>query len=301
MSWVKLDDGFAENTKIADLSDGAFRLHVKALCRCARAENDGKFSAKVASEMGSSKRIGELVDSGLWRIIPEGYEIKDYLHYNPSRAQLEAKRQATRERLKRYRNDDGEPAGNAVPDEHDSNTNAECNAVTTPSPLPLLDLSSGISDLSKPDPDQPDRSRSTREGGGRRRKSLVGLPDGFAFSAKHAAQAKSKGWPEWWVRNRVDRFCDLAKAKDWRYAEWDRAFYNFLASEIDWKRGPEDLAHLAPKQNGAAAVEESKRRYAERVEAERAAQRARDAAECDQLGLATVGDMKTILGAIGNG
>lgn len=49
------------------------------------------------------------------------------------------------------------------------------------------------------------------------------------------------------------------------------------------------------------AAEESKRRYAERVEADRAAQRARDAAECDQLGLAVVGDVKTILGAIGNG
>jgi hypothetical protein len=103
--WLKIDDGFAEDERVLGLSDKAFRLHVAALCACARNLTDGVLSlervrALKALTGAKDRDVAELAASGLW----EGsgpWSIRKYLEYNPSKADAEAKREAQRQGGKR--------------------------------------------------------------------------------------------------------------------------------------------------------------------------------------------------------
>lgn len=100
MSWLKIDDHFAENRKVAKLSDRAFRLHLIALCYCARNLTDGYLDKKATNvvcailDRPSPRRyIKELVEQRLWRDWEEGhgYQLNDYLEYNPDAETVRAR------------------------------------------------------------------------------------------------------------------------------------------------------------------------------------------------------------------
>lgn len=108
MAWLKLDDGFVEHERIDPLSDKAFRLHVTALCLCARKLTDGRITDKDAKVIlvragASNRHISELLDLGLWRNGGEGYEIRDYLDYNPSAEKVREERRRAAERMRNMR------------------------------------------------------------------------------------------------------------------------------------------------------------------------------------------------------
>lgn len=98
MSWIKLDDGFNEHPKIADLSDRAFRVHVAALCYCGRNLTDGRIPQAVVRtiSLGRRQAVSELTAAGLWHENGTGYLINDYLDYNPSKAEVEEERERKR-------------------------------------------------------------------------------------------------------------------------------------------------------------------------------------------------------------
>lgn len=91
MAWLKIDDGFIENDKIAPLRDRTFRVHLAGLCYCARNLTDGHVSTKAAKvltailEFPVRRYLPELVDADLWRPdeSDDGHWINDYLIYNP--------------------------------------------------------------------------------------------------------------------------------------------------------------------------------------------------------------------------
>lgn len=106
MTWLKVDDGFTDHPKIEALSDQAFRLHVAGLCFCARTLSDGKVPEDRVRRLlpkVTKRMVTELVDGGLWLPIQAGFEIKDYLAYNPSRAEVEKQRTERAERQKKWR------------------------------------------------------------------------------------------------------------------------------------------------------------------------------------------------------
>jgi hypothetical protein len=109
VSWLKIDDGFGEHEKIIDLSDRSFRLHVVALCYCARNLTDGRLRkrqvAAVCAITGATRRnLVELVSAGLWdEYGKDGYRINDYLDYNPPSAEVKQKREEAKERMRRRR------------------------------------------------------------------------------------------------------------------------------------------------------------------------------------------------------
>lgn len=165
MTWVKLDDQFDENLKVLGLSDSGFRLYVTLLCYCARKETDGRFSLAIAKSFGSPRSIKELVSAGLWLEAGVGLEVKDYLSYNPSHAQLEAERARVRGRVGLHRG---------------RKSNTGCNGVTpaggtsggSDGPGSRLQAGldpSGISDSvpSQSDPDPAVSFRRRREPGAR--------------------------------------------------------------------------------------------------------------------------------------
>jgi hypothetical protein len=96
MAYLQIDDGFADHPKIDDLSDAAFRAHVRALCHCAKHLTDGTFPKTAGERFARPKVRKELLTSGLWVEVPGGYEIHDYLDWNDSREKVLARRESKR-------------------------------------------------------------------------------------------------------------------------------------------------------------------------------------------------------------
>ncbi len=92
MPWVRFDDQFPIHRRVAGLSDGAFRLHVAAIFWCARNLTDGFVSAGDVVNVGGSRRpyrlVDELVGAGAWHVADGGWQIHDYLEYQPSRTKV---------------------------------------------------------------------------------------------------------------------------------------------------------------------------------------------------------------------
>lgn len=132
MTWVRLDDGFANHPKFRGLSDAAFRLHLSALGDCALHLTDGRIGSRNPESLPRAPQgrklkatIDELVSSGLWEPHPDGgWQIHDYLEYQPSRAKVLADREASADRVSNFR------ARKAA------ERNATRNAVTHPSVTP---------------------------------------------------------------------------------------------------------------------------------------------------------------------
>lgn len=103
MTYLLMDDGFDDHPKVGVLSDKAFRLHVSVMCRCCRYLTDGLVTRGLLASVryGSNAAvIRELVEARLWEEDPEGYRVHDFLDRNPSAADVLAKREAARERMR---------------------------------------------------------------------------------------------------------------------------------------------------------------------------------------------------------
>lgn len=106
MPYLNLDDGFAEHPKIMGLSDGAFRLHVAALCYCARRMTDGDIpreAARTLSATAKPRHILELEASSLWITSATGWQVHDFLDWNRSRNEIEERREKDREKKRNQR------------------------------------------------------------------------------------------------------------------------------------------------------------------------------------------------------
>lgn len=111
MTWVKLDDHFPEDDVVSELTHASFRLHVIALCYCARNLTDGildKRAIRVCTSIlttgRANRNVDELVRVGLWKRHESGdFEIKNYLEFNPSKEQVDAQRERNANRQSRHR------------------------------------------------------------------------------------------------------------------------------------------------------------------------------------------------------
>jgi hypothetical protein len=84
MTWTRLADDFYDHPKIVALSDRAFRAYVIGLCYSSRHLTDGVVPGNLVPPRASA----ELVEGGLWEKVPKGFEIHDYLVFNPSKASV---------------------------------------------------------------------------------------------------------------------------------------------------------------------------------------------------------------------
>jgi hypothetical protein len=92
MSWVRIDDGFADHPKVARAGPLALAAHVRGLCYAARQLTNGYIPMAVADAICVELRALDrrvvpawLVRHKLWHRAPGGYRIHDYLAYNPHR------------------------------------------------------------------------------------------------------------------------------------------------------------------------------------------------------------------------
>lgn len=159
MAWVRIDDSFAQHPKLAKAGPLAMAMQIAALCYCNRNLTDGFVPRAIArtlldwevvessgrvctlaytsgmagNDVTSEWVIGILVESGMWIERANGYQIHDYLEYQPSASEVKEQREKTKTRVNQWRNN--KRRENDAPE-----SNSHCNAVTngsvTPAPVP---------------------------------------------------------------------------------------------------------------------------------------------------------------------
>ena len=105
MAWFKLDDSTYDHPKIVQLSDGAFRLWIKAGIYSARHLTDGMVTPATLRVLQARQRhCDELWSAGLWEPVTDGgYRIHDWHDYQPTREDVMRKRELARQRIARWR------------------------------------------------------------------------------------------------------------------------------------------------------------------------------------------------------
>lgn len=82
MSWLRIDDGFANHPKIAKLTDREFRVWLRTLCYCARYQDPSVDDATLAEVKGLEvAKIARFAEIGLLDSIGEAYEVHDWQTY----------------------------------------------------------------------------------------------------------------------------------------------------------------------------------------------------------------------------
>jgi len=111
MTWARLDDQFYNHPKVAKLGDmllPAVGLHALALCYCNAYLTDGfipkdqipRLTGDVTLLLPGGTPwvlVNDLLDAGLWEKAEGGYQIHDFLDYNPSRVEVLKEREARHE------------------------------------------------------------------------------------------------------------------------------------------------------------------------------------------------------------
>ncbi len=99
MAWVKLDDQFFFNHKVLRAGRDARDLYLAALAYCNAQLTDGYVASEtlpllgvmagVANPEQSAKQLAsKLVEVCLWETNGNGYQVHDYLEYNPSKEKV---------------------------------------------------------------------------------------------------------------------------------------------------------------------------------------------------------------------
>lgn len=124
MTWFKVDDGFYDHPKAQALEDGpcpfeALTLWLKAGSWSARYLTDGVVPKGQVKRFGvKPKAADELVRVGLWVRNGDDFAFHQWAEHQPTRADVEGRRRATADRVKKHRN--------AL---HDDTSNGACNAL----------------------------------------------------------------------------------------------------------------------------------------------------------------------------
>lgn len=122
MAWFKVDDGFWSHPKTADLSDAATALWLRAGTWSAQHLTDGRVPYSALRFFRARRRsAAELVDAGLWSDAGDAFVFHSWADYQPSKSQVEAKREATRNRVNTWRDKQRNAVTGAL---HSDNSNA---------------------------------------------------------------------------------------------------------------------------------------------------------------------------------
>jgi len=136
MAWVKIDDQFSDHPKVIEAGPLASWLYVCGLTYCGRYLTDGwipKGQLRKLADVDNAQELADkLVAVGLWDVVDGGYNVHDFLIYNPSGKQVKAKRDANARRQadwrEHHRGNNGTYSNAA--------SNAVTNAVVTTAPSP---------------------------------------------------------------------------------------------------------------------------------------------------------------------
>lgn len=126
MPWVKLSDAMDLHPKVAQAGPLGLALQVAALCHCNRFLTDGFVARSVVPKLlvfdglaftkdddpGSQvvgwrvswpEVVDALVEAGVWEEVEGGWQVHDFLDYQPSKTSVLTEREAARERVAKAR------------------------------------------------------------------------------------------------------------------------------------------------------------------------------------------------------
>lgn len=199
MPWFKVDDGFAFHPKTIQCTNAALGLWVRAGSWCADNSTDGQLPRHMIGTLSAQRRDADsLVRAGLWVEEEGGYRFKDWEHYQPSKAQVDAERAAARKRQADYR----ERKRNGV-------THAVSNAVTSGAP-------------SRPVPSHKTEGGATR---------ATRLPDTWKPTPEHETRAKEAGVD---IDRETVKFRTHAEDKGRTSKSWNAAFTQWLIKAAEY-------------------------------------------------------------------
>jgi len=103
MTWIKIDDGFADHPKVLKVGVNGIALQIRALCYCSRQLTDGVIPMDVLALLCTGIKdcervVKAMVDAKIWKEIDGGYLVHDFLAYNPSRADTKKRRDMANKR-----------------------------------------------------------------------------------------------------------------------------------------------------------------------------------------------------------
>jgi hypothetical protein len=220
MAWFKVDDKLHSHKKIVRAGD-AMALWVIAGSWCADQLTDGFVPDYMAARLvpGGADMADRLVDAGLW--VPdvcdgdEGFRFKDWDEYQPTRDDVEARRERDRKRKTKQPRDDSGQYTEGVRED-----SARSPDGFTPSPT-------------RPDPSRTQPDPKEQEQGARKRATT--LPEGWkpapepelikAIGGDVAARRELEKFRDHWASQPDSK----ARKKDWQ-ATWR----NWLRKSGEW-------------------------------------------------------------------
>ncbi|QGJ95836.1 replication initiation protein [Gordonia phage EMoore] len=176
MTWFKVDDNFHHHPKALDAGNAALGLWVRAGSWCGSNLTEGFIPRRIALQMGSRAQVRQLISTGLWIEVNDGYMFHEWSERQPTKAEVESEREANRKRQANYRKRRREAAAAEAdadsiepPAEPESNgvsnsvTNRTRNAVSNGTPT-------------RPDPTRPITTSGQVKEGGLRKQTRATAP-----------------------------------------------------------------------------------------------------------------------------
>lgn len=107
MTWVKLDDSFIDHPKVIEAGPLAGWLFIASLCYSNRLLTDGFIPQRQIYRLidvdDPQESADRLVEVGLWDVVDGGYQVHDYLEYQPSKKKITDDRRKARQRMDKAR------------------------------------------------------------------------------------------------------------------------------------------------------------------------------------------------------
>ena len=112
VTWIKLDDDFPDHPKMRKIfrkgGSDAMWLHIAGLCHSSRFLTDGFIAAEDVEDLtllrNPTKALNVLLTiPNVWKEVPGGYQIINYLDHQRSRADIEHEREMARKRQEERR------------------------------------------------------------------------------------------------------------------------------------------------------------------------------------------------------
>lgn len=202
MAWFKVDDHLAFHPKVVAAGNAAMGLWTRAGSYCAAHLTDGCLPRAMLGPLGGRLRDAQkLIECDLWEATEEGWRFRNWNEFQPTKAQVEADRAATAERVREWRKRKGNDVGNGV-------TNDVSNTVGTDAP-------------SRPVPSRPEEPI----GSSPKRKPELPLPKDWMPTQAHAERAEELKID---LMDAVADFRVHAETHDRRAANWNAAFTTWL-------------------------------------------------------------------------
>jgi hypothetical protein len=98
MVWFLVDDNLTFHKKVTTAGNAAMGVWVRAGAWSTSSLTDGFVPTQIARAIGTPQQLTRLVDSGLFERVPGGYQFHDWHHKQPSKQDVEERRERDRQR-----------------------------------------------------------------------------------------------------------------------------------------------------------------------------------------------------------